>query len=289
MAQPPRRTARASANELTVPRILGVSLAALLVIVLGVAAQGTLQSKATSAPTPQAHLSVAQIQAETIAGPAMPEWVARDLGLFWSCERATPGADRCQTLQQSLAQRMRDEHIQIDAALWTPPATPTPTASATVTKTSATAPSAGTTENGCAVTPISSQAETYLLGLLNQHRADAGVAPFTLDDALSSAARAHSCDMFQHQALNHTGTDGSSPPQRIGAAGVSFGSYGENIAWSYNPSITQGITDNDHAMMAEPLTPYTHHWNIVQAAFTRVGVGIVVANGQEWLTEDFVG
>lgn len=42
-------------------------------------------------------------------------------------------------------------------------------------------------------------------------------------------------------------------------------------------------------MMAEPNKQGTHHWNIVHAAYTGVGIGVIISGGQVWLTEDFVG
>jgi len=42
-------------------------------------------------------------------------------------------------------------------------------------------------------------------------------------------------------------------------------------------------------MMAEPLTPGDHHWNIVNPAYSSIGVGIIYVNNQVWLTEDFIG
>jgi hypothetical protein len=41
-------------------------------------------------------------------------------------------------------------------------------------------------------------------------------------------------------------------------------------------------------MMAEPLAEGTHHWNIVNAAFHRVGIGVIDLSGTVWITEDFV-
>ena len=49
------------------------------------------------------------------------------------------------------------------------------------------------------------------------------------------------------------------------------------------------ITAIDASMMAEPLAPGDHHWNIVNPASTRVGIGVVDARGETWFTEDFAG
>lgn len=166
----------------------------------------------------------------------------------------------------------------------------TPSATATVTSTATPSPSpVPATTNGCPITPEQTGAEQHVLDLLNQHRAAAGVAALTLDPALAAVARAHSCDMFQHQLMSHTGSDGLSPFQRIQAAGIHYTSAGENIGTSSGYGLIPGVEMNDRDMMAEPLTPYDHHWNIVNAGYAHTGIGVVYANGQEWLTEDFVG
>ena len=50
-----------------------------------------------------------------------------------------------------------------------------------------------------------------------------------------------------------------------------------------------GVTANDTAMIAEPVVCCDHAWNILNAAHTQVGIGIVYVNGTEWMTEDFIG
>jgi len=179
-------------------------------------------------------------------------------------------------------------------ATFTPPQAP-PTATFTPPQATATSvapspsPASGTTSNGCAITADQTAAEQYLFTLLNQHRVAAGVPLLTLNSALSVGARQHSCDMFEHQQLNHVGSDGSSPFQRIAAVGVTYRTAGENIGTASGYGVTGGVNTIDLQMMAEPLAPGTHHWNIVNPAYTQVGVGVIYANGQVWLTEDFTG
>ncbi len=159
-----------------------------------------------------------------------------------------------------------------------PPAIPTPSGS-----------SSGSTSNGCQITSAQTAAEQTLLSTLNAHRAAVGARPLTLNPALSVVARTHSCDMFQHQQMSHTGSDGSSPFQRISAAGIAYGTAGENIGMASGYALSSGVTTIDNEMMAEPLTPGDHHWNIVNPAYSSIGVGIIYVNNQVWLTEDFIG
>ena len=94
--------------------------------------------------------------------------------------------------------------------------------------------------------------------------------------------------MFQRQHIDHLGSDGSTPQQRIATLGVPVNNWGENIGDSAGYGLDGGITTIDNAMMAEPLTPYDHHYNIVNSSFTQVGLGVIYANGQVWFTEDFL-
>ncbi len=41
--------------------------------------------------------------------------------------------------------------------------------------------------------------------------------------------------------------------------------------------------------MAEPLTTGNHHWNIINAAYSRVGLGVIYQGGALYFTEDFAG
>ena len=141
----------------------------------------------------------------------------------------------------------------------------------------------------CPLTSDAEAAETYLLNLLNRHRADAHAPPLALNPRLTAISHAHSCDMFQHQRINHIGSDGSTPEQRIDQLGGAINNWGENIGNADGYGLDGGLSTIDSSMMAEPLTPYDHHYNIVNSAFSGVGLGIIYANGQVWFTEDFVG
>ncbi len=144
------------------------------------------------------------------------------------------------------------------------------------------------TSNGCLITPVETDAARTLLAALNAHRAAAGARPLALNPALTAGAAAHSCDMLRHGSISHLGSDGSTPARRIQSTGLSYGTWGENIGMAEGLGLAGGVARIDAGMMAESLTPYDHHWNIVYPAFTRVGIGILYTNGQVWLTEDFV-
>jgi uncharacterized protein YkwD len=75
--------------------------------------------------------------------------------------------------------------------------------------------------------------ELELMALINQLRQNYGLAPLRTNIALVNAARRHSLDMAQNNIFSHTGSDGSSPWDRIREAGYKLGYGGENIAAGY--------------------------------------------------------
>jgi len=90
------------------------------------------------------------------------------------------------------------------------------------------------------------------------------------NDQLAKAAYDHSVDMNTHDYFSHTGLDGSSPGQRITAAGYHWTSYGENIANGYL---------NEQAVMNAWLGSEGHCKNIMNGGYKDMGVG---RDGNYW-------
>jgi uncharacterized protein YkwD len=118
--------------------------------------------------------------------------------------------------------------------------------------------------------------------------------PLAWNDQLAGAAIGHSQDMSAKGYQSHTGSDGSSPQQRIQNAGYgNTTATGEN-AYAYAQSV-------DHAMEAFMLdwgvSDHGHRNNIMQPGATggqvygEVGIGIVNSNtpgmGPKVITMDF--
>jgi uncharacterized protein YkwD len=74
-----------------------------------------------------------------------------------------------------------------------------------------------------------SEPERELFDLINDERTARGLQPVVLRDDLVCAARRHSDDVGPARSCSHTGTDGSSPTQRVDACGGG-GWTGEIIA-----------------------------------------------------------
>lgn len=92
--------------------------------------------------------------------------------------------------------------------------------------------------NTSALSPLAQQ----VVDLTNAYRVAAGCAPLTVSSQLAAAAAAHSQDMAQNNFFSHTGSDGSTPWDRIRRTGYSYGSAAENIAAGYRTAedVVQG-------------------------------------------------
>ncbi len=75
--------------------------------------------------------------------------------------------------------------------------------------------------------------EQDLFALINQQRALNNLPPFKPSSALNAAARNHSTDMARKDFMSHTGSNGSTPWDRILAAGYNFTTAAENVGAGY--------------------------------------------------------
>ncbi|MEW9534099.1 CAP domain-containing protein [Microbispora sp. NPDC049125] len=131
----------------------------------------------------------------------------------------------------------------------------------------------------CAPAPstVGTALENEVVQLTNAERAKAGCGPLKHDARLHAAAYGHSADMSARNTLDHDSADGRTFDQRIKAAGYSFTAAAENIMKDLSkPSdVVQGWMNSAG-----------HRQNILNCAYTDIGVGYVAAGGSYW-TQDF--
>jgi uncharacterized protein YkwD len=115
-----------------------------------------------------------------------------------------------------------------------------------------------------------------VLSLVNQARAAgrrcgperyASVAPLQLNAVLNQAAQLHAEDMAWHQQMQHEGSDGSSPAQRITRQGYRWKAVGENVAAGAGTAAE---------VVSGWLSSPGHCANIMNANFTEMGVAFAV-------------
>ena len=98
----------------------------------------------------------------------------------------------------------------------------------------------------------------------NIYRSQYGCPPLTLNQQLVSAAQGHSDDMALNDFFSHTGSDGSSPWQRISSTGYDYTQAAENIAAGHSTAqaVVEGWMNSDG-----------HRANILNCALREIGIG----------------
>ena len=113
------------------------------------------------------------------------------------------------------------------------------------------------------------------LNLANEERRLQGLQPLQPDLLFLSAARAHAEDLARTGTISHEGSDGSTPGQRVTAAGYVWTSVGENVA--------AGQTSPEEVvaawMKSEP-----HRRNLLDPRFTSAGMAAIDAQASRWRT-----
>jgi uncharacterized protein YkwD len=164
----------------------------------------------------------------------------------------------------------------------TPTQTPSKKPKATPSKKPTTPPSRAATKAPEETSaPVAVSAETAaaaeVLKLVNEERAKVGCSAVAANSALADLAQAFSEDMAARGFFDHTDLDGLSPWDRAAKAGITdLG--GENIA--------RGQADAAAVMEAWMNSP-GHKANILNCDFKTLGVGVHIASGGPWWTQDF--
>ncbi len=109
--------------------------------------------------------------------------------------------------------------------------------------------------------------ELRAFDLVNDEREAQGLAPLQMDETQRRVARAHSQDMVARDFFAHDNPDGQTPFDRMRAAGVTYTSAAENIAWNDFPNPADVAVDG---WMDSP----GHHANIMTSGFGRTGMGV---------------
>ncbi|KJK55486.1 sigma-70 family RNA polymerase sigma factor [Saccharothrix sp. ST-888] len=150
---------------------------------------------------------------------------------------------------------------------------PTPSPTRTAAR-AASSPSAAPAIRQTAPSSIQQQ----VIDLVNTERSKAGCSPVRNNSKLQAAAQGHSDDMAARNFFDHTNPDGAGPQARIEAAGYRWSTWGENIA--------RGQSDPAAVMDSWMHSP-GHRANILNCAFTELGVGVHQGSGGPWWTQDF--
>jgi len=107
--------------------------------------------------------------------------------------------------------------------------------------------------------------------------------PLKWNESLAEVARAHSRNMLMQQFFSHDDPQGRSYEMRLDRAGIAWWAAGENIA------IGDTVLQTQTGLMNEAHSQPNHRYNILNAFYTDVGIGIVKGpDGSLYVTQDFV-
>ena len=101
----------------------------------------------------------------------------------------------------------------------------------------------------------------------------AATKPLNLNSVLSKAAQLHAEDMARHQLMQHEGSDGSSPAQRVTRQGYRWKAVGENVAAGAGTAAE--VVDG---WLHSP----GHCANIMNPMFTEMGIAYAVNQRDEY-------
>ncbi len=121
---------------------------------------------------------------------------------------------------------------------------------------------------------------------VNQTRLDEGLAPYGFSSLLNAAAQRHADDLAAHEIWSHTGSDGSTPRQRIAESGYAAWTWnsGELIA---GENFWTGYGTIDDAMSFFLDDP-PHRDNLLNTTYREIGVGVATDDaGRNYYVLDF--
>lgn len=121
--------------------------------------------------------------------------------------------------------------------------------------------------------------EREMIGYVNDERTRAGLNMLQIDTGLSEVARLKSQDMVNNGYFSHNSPTYGSPFEMMKQFGVEYRAAGENIAkHSSVQAAHQALMESEE-----------HRENILNAAYTHIGVGIVTDRpGQVTVTQMFI-
>ena len=136
-------------------------------------------------------------------------------------------------------------------------------------------------------------AAAAVLAVINQARAQAGLAAYTLLGGLETSSATHNQLMADGCGLSHQCPGEPSLGDRETAAGVHWTAAGENIGEGgpvadTTTAITQMAVTLTNDMLAEQPPDDGHRLNILSSSFSHVGIAVYRdSGGTVWMTQDF--
>lgn len=141
-------------------------------------------------------------------------------------------------------------------------------------------PSASASENSNYIAEI----EQAIFQRVNQERATAGLPALSYNTTMEHYARVKSKDMGDRGYFDHKDPQGRLITDQMKADGVSYNSWGENIAY------IQGVNGNSTLatqFMDNWMNSPGHRANILSSNFSSIGIGVYKIGNTYYATQEF--
>jgi len=125
---------------------------------------------------------------------------------------------------------------------------------------------------------VQASVENKILELMNAKRVEAGLQPLTMDNTLVKLARYKSDHMIQYNYFDHVTPQGTKYTDWLQAVGYTYTTAGENIAYN---------TYDANELFTQWWNSPGHRANMMNASYTKVGIGVVQGNGKFMGTQEF--
>ncbi|KAI9594527.1 CAP domain-containing protein [Syncephalis fuscata] len=117
----------------------------------------------------------------------------------------------------------------------------------------------------CLFESVAAYDRDLMVCLVNTERQQRGLPALGRNGALDNAAQRHSNDQASRCVMSHTGSDGTSPSDRITASGYEWQGLAENVAFGW---------PNEGVCMKEWMNSPGHRANILTAKFKQFGSAV---------------
>ena len=129
------------------------------------------------------------------------------------------------------------------------------------------------------------EVEQAIFNKVNEERVKAGVAPLSYNTTMEKYARIKSQDMGDNNYFSHTDLNGNYITAKMKEDGVSYNSWGENIAYLGGYGTDPTVLANQ--FMTNWMNSSGHRKNILSTDFTSIGVGVYQIGDKVYATQEF--
>jgi uncharacterized protein YkwD len=128
------------------------------------------------------------------------------------------------------------------------------------------------------------EVEQLIFKKVNEERAKVGVPALTYNTVMEKYARIKSKDMGDRGYFSHNDPEGKLITDRMRSDGVSYNTWGENIAYIGGVSDPTALANQ---FMTNWMNSKGHRENILSTNFTSIGVGVYKIGNKVYATQEF--